>query len=86
MTRRVIGRYAARIRPAESPAGNTGLTPRELEVLRLIANGPSNGEIAATPVITPETVRTYVSRIQTKFGLRDRVRAVVHVYRSGLVT
>lgn len=86
VTRRLVGRYAARIRPAESAAADTGLTPRELEVLRLIANGLSNGEIAATLVISPETVKTYVSRILTKLGLRDRVQAVVHAYRSGLVT
>jgi DNA-binding NarL/FixJ family response regulator len=86
VTRRLVGRYAARIRPAESAAADTGLTPRELEVLRLIADGLSNGEIAATLVISPETVKTYVSRILTKLGLRDRVQAVVHAYRSGLVT
>ncbi|MET8406265.1 response regulator transcription factor [Streptomyces sp900116325] len=86
VTRRLVGRYAARIRPAESAAADTGLTPRELEVLRLIANGLSNGEIAATLVISPETVKTYVSRILTKLGLRDRVQSVVHAYRSGLVT
>lgn len=86
VTRRLVGRYAARIRPAVSAAADTGLTPRELEVLRLIANGPSNGEIAATLVISPETVKTYVSRILTKLGLRDRVQAVFHAYRSGLVT
>ncbi|MEU9064036.1 response regulator transcription factor [Streptomyces sp. NPDC048430] len=86
VTRRLVGRYAARIRPAESAAADTGLTPRELEVLRLIANGLSNGEIAATLVISPETVKTYVSRILTKLGLRDLVQAVVHAYRSGLVT
>jgi DNA-binding NarL/FixJ family response regulator len=86
VTRRLVGRYAARIRPAESAAADTGLTPRELEVLRLIADGLSNGEIAATLVISPETVKTYVSRILAKLGLRDRVQAVVHAYRSGLVT
>ncbi|MEV0915678.1 response regulator transcription factor [Streptomyces sp. NPDC049967] len=86
VTRRLVGRYAARIRPAESAAADTGLTPRELEVLRLIANGLSNGEIAAALVISPETVKTYVSRILTKLGLRDRVQAVVHAYRSGLVS
>ncbi|MGI5187188.1 response regulator [Promicromonospora sp. CA-289599] len=86
VTRQLVGRYAARIRPTENPPGDTPLTPRELEVLRLIANGLSNGEIAATLVISQETVKTYVSRLLAKLGLRDRVQAVVHAYRSGLVT
>ncbi|MFF9044943.1 response regulator [Streptomyces parvulus] len=86
VTRRLVGRYAARIRPADGPAGNLPLTPRETEVLRLIADGLSNGEIAAALVISPETVKTFVSRILTKLDLRDRVQAVVFAYRHGLVT
>ncbi|WIX98401.1 response regulator transcription factor [Amycolatopsis mongoliensis] len=86
VTRRLVGRYAARIRPAESESGGAPLTPRELEVLRLIADGLSNKEIAAILVISQETVKTYVSRILTKLDLRDRVQAVVHAYRHGLVT
>ncbi|MGC4795679.1 response regulator [Micromonospora saelicesensis] len=86
VTRQLVGRYAARIRPPGSSDPESALTPRELEVLRLIANGLSNGEIAATLVISQETVKTYVSRILAKLGLRDRVQAVVHAYRSGLVT
>ena len=86
VTRRLIGRYAARIRPADPAVTAAGqLTPRELEVLRLIATGMSNAEIAAALVIGSETVKTYVSRILTKLGLRDRVQAVVHAYRTGLV-
>jgi DNA-binding NarL/FixJ family response regulator len=86
VTRQLVGRYAARIRPTESAPGDTELTRRELEVLRLIADGRSNGEIAATLVISQETVKTYVSRLLAKLGLRDRVQAVVYAYRNGLVT
>ncbi|MGW5013853.1 response regulator [Micromonospora chalcea] len=86
VTRQLVGRYAARIRPAEGAPADVGLTPRELEVLRLIAEGLSNGEIAARLVISQETVKTYVSRILTKLDLRDRVQAVVYAYRTGLVT
>ncbi|TDC55163.1 response regulator transcription factor [Actinomadura sp. KC345] len=86
VTRQLVGRYAERIRPAETPADDGPLTPRELDVLRLIADGRSNSEIAATLVISQETVKTYVSRILTKLDLRDRVQAVVYAYRSGLVT
>ncbi|MFI5845160.1 response regulator [Catenuloplanes sp. NPDC051500] len=87
VTRRLIGRYAARLRPA-NPAVTAGsaLTPRELEVLRLIAAGHSNAEIAAELVIGAETVKTYVSRILTKLHLRDRVQAVVYAYRTGLIS
>ena len=90
VTRQLVGRYAARIRPADGPpggpSGGVPLTARELEVLRLIANGLSNGEIATALVISQETVKTYVSRILTKLDLRDRVQAVVYAYRRGLVT
>jgi DNA-binding NarL/FixJ family response regulator len=86
VTRQLVGRYAARIRPAGGSADDIPLTPRELDVLRLIAEGQSNSEIAAALVISPETVKTYVSRILTKLDLRDRVQAVVFAYRHGLVT
>ncbi len=90
VTRRLVGRFAERIRDV-SPRGEAArklaaLTPRELEVLRLIAGGSSNAEIADELVISHETVKTYVSRILTKLALRDRVQAVVFAYRTGLVT
>lgn len=86
VTRKLVGRYAARIRPTGSTPSDLPLTPRELEVLRLIADGFSNSEIAGALVISQETVKTFVSRILAKLGLRDRVQAVVYAYRHGLVT
>lgn len=86
VTRQLVGKYASRIRPTEERPHETPLTPREMEVLRLIAEGLSNGEIAAALVISQETVKTFVSRILTKLGLRDRVQAVVYAYRHGLAT
>ncbi|GID29232.1 response regulator [Paractinoplanes brasiliensis] len=88
VTGRLIGRFAQRIRPASLSGGAVAaevLTPRELEVLRLMATGMSNGEIAGALVIGSETVKTYVSRILTKLALRDRVHAVVYAYETGLV-
>ncbi|MCK1823276.1 response regulator transcription factor [Streptomyces sp. XM83C] len=84
VTRQLVGRYASRIRPAEDGPREVPLTPRELEVLRLIADGLSNSEIAAALVISQETVKTFVSRILAKLQLRDRVQAVVYAYRHGL--
>ncbi|MGA5797186.1 response regulator [Streptomyces cellulosae] len=86
VTRQLVGRYASRIRPSEDGGDRElPLTPRELEVLRLIADGLSNSEIAAALVISQETVKTFVSRILSKLHLRDRVQAVVYAYRRGLV-
>ncbi|MFE7465911.1 response regulator [Streptomyces sp. NPDC057499] len=87
VTRQLVGRYASRIRPVDDgKASELPLTSRELEVLRLIADGLSNSEIAGSLQISQETVKTFVSRILAKLGLRDRVQAVVYAYRHGLAT
>jgi DNA-binding NarL/FixJ family response regulator len=87
VTRRLIREFAL-LRPAPgapSSAALAALTPRETEVLRLVADGLSNPEIAARLVVTEETVKTHVSRMLSKLGLRDRTQAVVTAYESGLV-
>ncbi|MYS09000.1 response regulator [Streptomyces sp. SID6041] len=89
VTRHLIGHYAGHLRPAGTarPAREElvrSLTPRELEVLRHLAEGLSNTEIASAMHISSETVKTYVSRILAKLGLRDRVQAVVLAHRTGL--
>jgi DNA-binding NarL/FixJ family response regulator len=86
VTRRLISEFA-RLRPAApaSSAAVAELTPRETEVLRLLAEGLSNPEIAGRLVITEETVKTHVSRVLHKLALRDRAQAVVLAYESGLV-
>ena len=87
VTRRLISEFA-RLRPhAAAPPTDrlAALTPRETQVLRLVAEGLSNPEIAARLVVTEETVKTHVSRVLGKLGLRDRTQAVVTAYESGLV-
>jgi DNA-binding NarL/FixJ family response regulator len=87
VTRRLISEFT-RLRPVSGtlPSAVLGtLTPRETEVLRLVAEGMSNPEIARRLVVTEETVKTHVSRILAKLGLRDRTQAVVAAYESGLV-
>ena len=87
MTRRLISEFA-RNRPRSAAASIPQLdelTPRETEVLRLLAEGLSNPEIAARLVVTEETVKTHVSRVLRKLGLRDRTQAVVAAYETGLV-
>jgi DNA-binding NarL/FixJ family response regulator len=86
VTRRLIEEFAARPRATRThPARLATLTPRETEVLRLIARGQSNGEIAATLVVAEQTVKTHVGRILAKLDLRDRAQAVVLAYETGLV-
>jgi DNA-binding NarL/FixJ family response regulator len=86
ITRRLINEFAQRSDQTPPPAfGLEELTPRETQVLQLIAEGLSNSEIADRLVVTEETVKTHVSRILGKLGLRDRTQAVVFAYETGLV-
>ena len=85
VTRRLIAEFAHRAPRKEPPPELAELTPRELEVLRLVARALSNEEIAAELVVSEHTARTHVSRILSKLGLRDRVQAVVLAYECGLV-
>jgi DNA-binding NarL/FixJ family response regulator len=87
ITRRLISEFTrlpARA-PLPPPPGLKTLTARENEVLLLVAEGLSNGEIAARLVVTEETVKSHVSRTLTKLGLRDRTQAVITAYETGLV-
>jgi DNA-binding NarL/FixJ family response regulator len=87
VTRRLVARFAASLAPPENHSQPTALevlTPREREVFALVAAGHSNTEIAQQLYIGDETVKTHVSRILVKLGLRDRVHAVVYAHRHGL--
>jgi DNA-binding NarL/FixJ family response regulator len=85
ITRRLIESYTRRPPAAAQPAPLAELTPRELEVLRLVARGLSNAEIARELVVGDATVKTHVARIFAKLDLHDRAQAVVLAYESGVV-
>ena len=85
ITRRVIQDYAQRAAPRKDHARLARLTEREREVLRLLATGKSNAELAAHLYLGEGTVKTHVSHLLGKLGLRDRVQAVVFAYETGLV-
>ncbi|MEA2292885.1 MAG: hypothetical protein QOE86_524 [Solirubrobacteraceae bacterium] len=88
ITRRLIGHFAGAARPLPSdgvPAALEELTARELDVLRLMARGLSNAEIAGELILGENTIKTHVARVLNKLGLRDRVQAVVLAYETGLV-
>lgn len=86
VTRRVLAEFARR-RPAPSPGPEAGLlTPRETDIVRLLAQGLSNAEIAEALFVEPSTVKSHLGRAMTKLGTRDRLQTVVWAYRTGLAT
>jgi DNA-binding NarL/FixJ family response regulator len=88
LTRRLVERFARSRPPLSGDAARllASLTPRELDVLRLVARGLANHEIAAELFIGETTVKTHVARVLAKLGVRDRVQAVVFAYENGVLT
>ena len=86
ITRRLIEEFTSSAPASTPPPGLDELTPRELEVFRLVATGKSNAEIAAELFISDTTVKTHVTRLLMKLGVRDRVQAVVLAYEAGVVS
>jgi DNA-binding NarL/FixJ family response regulator len=86
ITRRLVEQYLHRPRPgAQTPAGLDTLTERELDVLRLVARGHSNHQIAGTLFLGESTVKTHLTHLFAKLSLRDRAQAVVLAYETGLI-
>ncbi|GAB4006177.1 hypothetical protein GCM10029992_56120 [Glycomyces albus] len=85
ITRRLIGEFAGRVARPEPSAKLNALTERETEVLKLVATGMSNDEIAGELFLSPATAKTHVSRIMSKLSARDRAQLVVTAYEAGLV-
>jgi DNA-binding NarL/FixJ family response regulator len=85
VTRRLIAEFAARSRDTKTPARLSHLTPREREVVLLVASGLSNEEIAIQLYLSPSTAKTHTNRAMTKLGARDRAQLVVFAYEADLI-